>query len=74
MNPLHRLNSNKLHIHSHSQDLLVSTDTNLCGLHCSVIEPHSACVCVLCLCFFDQTHIASLNTCQPGFGGIEHWW
>ena len=40
-----------MHIHSHSQDLLVSTDTNLCGLHRLVIEPHSACVCVLCLCF-----------------------
>ena len=50
-----------MHIHSHSPDLLVSTDTNLCGSRCLVIEPHSACVCVLCLCFSDQTHVTPLT-------------
>ena len=65
-------NSNKLHIHSYSQDLLVSTDTNLCGSHCLVIEPCSACVCVLCLCFLrsdshctsQRLHPSSVRTCQ----------
>jgi len=38
-------------VHSHSQDLLVSLTLILCGSCRSVIEPCSACVCVLCLLF-----------------------
>ena len=38
-----------------------------------VIDPHSTCVCVLCLCFFDQTHIAPLNRSLNKAGTITHY-